>query len=107
MSNTGARQDFLRDIECYTCGEEPSPLLMLRAPRIELWSTEVRRIGKEFKLVVKGQAKGHPEYIDGDDICTPAIIWFDRKNRFIRTAHRVYGLGEQAGEEIPIEGIDV
>lgn len=107
MSNTGFRETLVRDIECYTCGEQPSPLLMLRAPRIENWSTEIRPIGKEFKLVVKGQAKGHPDYDDGEYICTAAVLWFDRKSRFVRTARCVYQLGEQAGEEIPIDGVDL
>lgn len=106
MSNTGWKDDLARDLEAYALGETPSPFEQLRAPTIENWTTQVRRVGKEFKLVVMGQAKRHPDYQDGDDICTAAVHWFDRKGRFIRTAHRIYVLGEQAGEEIPIDGID-
>lgn len=32
MSNTGIKETLARDLECYTCGEQPSPLLMQRAP---------------------------------------------------------------------------
>ncbi|PDT86074.1 hypothetical protein CO669_29980 [Bradyrhizobium sp. Y36] len=107
MSNSGWKQDLARDLEAYSLGEEPSPFEMLRAPVIENWTTEVRRIGKEFKLVVRGQAKRHPDYDDGEDIRTAAIHWFDRKGRFARSAHRLYMLGEQRGDEIPIDGVDL
>jgi hypothetical protein len=105
MSTTGVKADLLRDIEAFTCGEEPSPLLMLGCPRIENWSTEVRRIGKEFKMVVIGEARRHPDFGNGEPITTSAVVWFDRHARFVRTFHRVYSLGEQAGNKIPLEGI--
>lgn len=105
MSNTGWKEDLARDLESYTLGETPSAFEQLRAPTIENWSTAVRPVGKEFKLVIKGQTKRHPDYTDGEDICTAAVMWFDRKGRFARTAHRLYVLGEQAGDEIPIDGI--
>lgn len=107
MSNTGWKQDLARDIESYTLGEVPSPFEMLRAPIIMDWATEVRRVGKEFKLVVLGQAKRHPDYDDGEVFCTAAAFWFDRKARFLRTAHRIYALGDQAGDEIPLDGVDL
>ncbi|MGY2938521.1 hypothetical protein ACVWZ6_008123 [Bradyrhizobium sp. GM6.1] len=71
MSNTGWKEDLARDIESYVLGEVPSPFELHRAPVIQEWSTEVRRVAKEFKLVVTGQAKRHPGYADGDLICTP------------------------------------
>src|SRR3954454_8350614 len=97
MSNTGFEQTLARDIECYTCGEEPSPLLMLRCPRIEFWSSEVRTVGKAVKLVVHGQTRQPPDSADGEEICMSAVMWFDRKHRWIRTAHRVFELGQPAG----------
>ncbi|MGY8710468.1 hypothetical protein RAD16_32435 [Bradyrhizobium sp. 18BD] len=107
MSNSGWKEDLARDIEAYTLGEEPSVFEMMRAPVIEDWTTEIRRLGKEFKLVVKGRARKHPDYDNGEDICTAAINWFDRKARFCRSAHRLYMLGQQAGEDIPVDGVDV
>lgn len=100
MSRTTPIQDLLRDIESYTCGETPSALDTLSAPAIEGWSCEVKRIGKWFKLVVRGQALRHPEVQDGDDIVTPAIMWLDRKCRFARTATRLYTLGEPAEDGV-------
>lgn len=106
MSNTGFKETLLRDLECYTRGEQPSPLLLLGAPVIEDWSTEVRPLGKEFKMVVTGRAEGHPEYADGDMISTAAVVWFDRKCRWCRTVNRVYRLGEHAGDPVPLGGVD-
>lgn len=91
-------KDLLRDLESYCCGETPGTLELLRAPAIEGWSTEIKRRGKEFVLVVAGEARRHPDYANGEPICTGAVLWFDRKARWIRTAHRIYELGERAAE---------
>lgn len=106
MSNSGWKQDLARDIESYTLGEVPSPFEMSRAPVIEDWGTDVRRVGKEFKLVVSGRARKHPDYDDGEAFYTAAVVWFDRKCQFVRTAQRVYALGEPAGDEIPLDVIE-
>ena len=107
MSRTTPKADLLNDIENYTCGEVPSPLEVLVAPMIDNWTSKVRRRGQEFICVVKGDVKRHPDFADGAPITTGAVLWFDRKGRFVRTGARVFNLGEQAGQEIPIEGIDV
>jgi hypothetical protein len=91
------RQKLLQDMECYTCGEVPNPLDMMRVPKLENWSTLVRRRGKEFVLVLCGDVSRHPEIDDGQNIQTTAIAWFDRKARFARTWNRVYELGEPDG----------
>ncbi|TYL84327.1 hypothetical protein [Bradyrhizobium cytisi] len=69
----------------------------------------MKAIGKEFVLKVRGHVKGHPDpaFQDGDKISTTAVFWFDRKSRWIRTAQRVYLLGEQAGDDIPLDGVAV
>jgi hypothetical protein len=100
MSKTTPKKDLLRDIESYTCGEAPGAIELLRAPVIDKWSTEVRRRGKEFVLVVRGQALRHPEYEDGSPIATAAVMWLDRGGRFARTATRLYTLGYPAGEDV-------
>jgi hypothetical protein len=100
MSKTTPRKDLMQDIERYTCGEAPGAIELLRAPVIDKWSTEVRHLGKEFKLVVRGQALRHPEFTDGADIVTAAVVWLDRKGRFCRTATRLYTLGYPAGEDV-------
>lgn len=89
--------DLRRDIECYVCGEEPSLLLMLRVPRLENWSAQVRRRGKEFVLVVSGQVRMHDDV--SDDLVTGAAVWFDRHRRWVRTSTRLFALGEPAGKE--------
>jgi hypothetical protein len=95
---------LLQDIEAYTCGEVPSPLAMMRAAKMENWVTTVRRRGKEFVFVVKGDVYRHPEIEDGRPISTSAISWFDRHARFCRTNSRVYALGEPAGGDMTVEG---
>jgi hypothetical protein len=103
MSKTTPEKDLRRDIESYICGETPSALELLRAPVIEDWTTEVRRRGKEFVLIVRGEALRHPDFRDGDPIGTPAVQWFDRKGKFVRTAMQLYALGE----EIDVDGVDL
>jgi hypothetical protein len=92
-----ARDHLMRDIEAYTCGEDPSPLEMLRAARLENWEAAVRRRGKEFVLVVSGDVHQHPEIPDGENIQTSAVVWFDRNCRWMRTTNRLYALAERAG----------
>ncbi|CUT11488.1 hypothetical protein BF49_2568 [Bradyrhizobium sp.] len=101
----GAKQDLARDIESYACGEEPSPLELMRAPRLDEWSVLVRPRGKEFVLIVEGVVTRHPEFNDGDIGRSGAVTWFDRHRRWIRTPRRLWVLGKHAGEEIPIDGI--
>jgi hypothetical protein len=104
--NQERQRTLMQDIETYTCGEIPSPLDLRRAPTLKHWETAVRRRGKEFVLVIKGEVSGHPEIEDGP-IATSAVIWFDRKARFVRTINRLYALGEPVGREIPIDGVDI
>lgn len=92
----GVEKDLLRDVECYTCGEDPSPLLMLRAPRIENWTVRIGRRGKEFVLLIYGDVYRHPVHSDGDGIKTGSVVWFDRHHRWVRTHNRVYRLGKPA-----------
>jgi hypothetical protein len=89
-------ESLARDIEAYTCGEVPSPLELLQAPTLEHWSTAVRMRGKEFVMVLTGDVYKHPDFRDGDPICTSALAWFDRKKRFARTENTLYALGKPA-----------
>jgi hypothetical protein len=95
MAST-AKRDLQRDLESYACGEVPSALELLRCPVLERWSTEVRSRGKEYVLLIHAEALRHPEYGDGEPITTGAVFWFDRKDRFIRTAQRAFVLGKPA-----------
>lgn len=101
-----ARRALLRDVEAYTRGEVPPAIAMLRAPRLEDWEANVRRVGKEFKLVLYGVVRGHPYHGDGGWICTSALTWLDRKMRFARSHSRLYVLGQPAGTEIPVDGTE-
>jgi hypothetical protein len=105
-SSQETKRRLMQDIESYTCGEVPSPLDLLRAAALQNWETAVRRRGKEFVMVVRGEVSRHPEIPDGENVQTSAVTWFDRKNRFCRTTNRIYSFGQPAGREIPIEGVD-
>jgi len=94
----GVKQDLIRDVEAYTCGEEPSPLLMRRAPRLEDWSARIGRRGKEFVLLIYGDVHKHPDHADGTAIKSGAVVWFDRHARWVRTHNRLYALGEPCRE---------
>ena len=98
--NSRYRAELLRsDIQVYECGQIPSSIEMDEAAKLENWSTAVRRDGDEFLLVVRGDVYGHPEIDDGQNIRTSAIVWFDRKCRFVRTRNRLYQLGKPADKE--------
>jgi hypothetical protein len=98
---------LMQDIESYTCGEIPSPLDLLRAAKLEHWHTAIRRRGKEFVMIARGEVSRHPEIDDGTSILTSAVMWFDRKNRFCRAINRLYCLGQPAGREVPVDGVDI
>jgi hypothetical protein len=94
----GVRKDMLRDVECYGCGEDPSPLVLLRASRLEDWSARIARRGSEYVLMIYGDVYKHPAHSDGTGIKTSAVVWFDRRRRFVRTHNRLYVLGKPASE---------
>ncbi|MBR0825711.1 hypothetical protein JQ596_09185 [Bradyrhizobium manausense] len=96
--------ELLTDFEC---GEVPSLLETGRASRLEHWQLHVRRRGKEFVLVAEGLIFGHPEFADGTETTTGALVWVDRQLRFCRSFRRLYMLCEHSGNEIPIDGADL
>jgi hypothetical protein len=106
QSSQETKRRLMQAIESYTCGEIPSPLDLRRAPTLKHWEMAVGRSGNEFVLVIKGEVSGHPKIEDGP-IATSAVMWFDRKARFVRTINRLYSLGEPVGREIPIDGVDI
>ncbi|WP_354263861.1 DUF6634 family protein [Bradyrhizobium sp. GM2.2] len=101
----GVKEDLARDIESYTCGEEPSIVELHNAPKLDEWTVAVCRRGKEFVLSVRGTVTKHPEHPDGSIIASGALVWLDRHHRWARSHRRLWVLGKHAGEEIPIDGI--
>ena len=98
---------LLRDLERFECGETPSPIESMRTARLEGWRLRAHPRGKEFVLKAEGTIYGHPdpEVEDGGETVTGALVWVDRRYRFVRSFNRLYLLGEHAGDEIPIDGI--
>jgi hypothetical protein len=70
---------------------------MLRVPRLQGWSAQVRRRGKAFVLVVSGHVVGHDDVTDG--LATGVAVWFDRHRRWVRTPTRLFALGKPAEKE--------
>ncbi|MCK1336842.1 hypothetical protein IVB38_12620 [Bradyrhizobium sp. 38] len=103
----GLKQDLERDIAAYTCGETPAPHELIGAPHLEEWCCLVRERGREFVLIVSGIVMKHPEIDDGAIVSSGAVVWVDRHFRWIRTHKRLWSLGQQRGEPIPLDGIDL
>lgn len=101
----GVKEDLKRDIEAFTCGQDPSVMEMHRAPRLDEWDVVIRRRGKEFVLVVTGIVTKHPEHPDGSIMGSGPIVWWDRHHRWARSYRRLWVLGKQGGEPLPLDGI--
>ncbi|MCK1540331.1 MULTISPECIES: hypothetical protein [unclassified Bradyrhizobium] len=101
----GVKEDLALAIEAYTAGEEPSVMELHCAPRLDEWEVLIRRRGKEFVLVITGIVSKHPDQPDGSIIASGAIVWLDRHHRWARSHRRLWALGKQGGEPIPIDGI--
>ena len=52
-----------------------------------------------------GTVTGHGKLPDDDIISTGALAWLDRRGHWVRSSS-VFAVGESAGREIPLEGID-
>ncbi|MGM4916300.1 hypothetical protein [Tardiphaga sp. 813_E8_N1_3] len=107
MKSEAARRKLAADIESYICGEVPTPLALLQAATLENWEAAVRRRGDDFVLIMRGEVHKHSGFRPGETIQTSPVQWFDRRHRFVRTTNTLYTLGESAGREIPIDGIDI
>ncbi len=101
------RQLLESDIQTYICGHLPPLEERENAPQLDFWKAAVRQRGKKRILVVQGIVSRHPHMLDGKEIDTGAVVWWDRMSRFVRTKHLLYVLGAPAEQDIPIEGIDV
>lgn len=100
-----ARQN---DIESYLSGKQPSPEQLAAGPRLDDWVVKIRRgPGGEFEMTLQGRVTGHRRMLDGTEATTTPVIWLDRKHKWARTLNTLYALGEPAGEEIPLDGVDL
>jgi hypothetical protein len=89
-----AQETLRREIDSYARGNVPSALALLQAPRVDNWVAEVKPRRTEFVLVITGDVTKHPDNDDGDTIQTSAVLWFDRKRRFVRSLTKIYALGK-------------
>lgn len=95
------------DMAAYMRGEQPPAEQLTAAPRFSGWvATITRGPSGEYEMTLIGRATGHPYLLDGKDATTSPILWLDRKGRWARSQNRLWKLGEPAGEEVPIDGVD-
>lgn len=90
------------DFESLLRGEDPPPVELATAPRLEDWAPAITRAPDgSRRMTLVGNVSGHPKHPDGKQIETNAVVWIDRKWSWARTVTRVYELGDPAGREIP------
>src|SRR4051812_11534998 len=101
-----ARQT-LADIKAWLIGEYPQPVHLALAPVLEEWSVVwiPNPDGRGSPIRIEGIVTGSPTKDDGDQVRTTPVILLDRQFQWCRTANSIYRLGQQAGIEIPIEGV--
>ncbi len=87
------------DVKQWLIGEYPSPVHLVTAPIIEEWSPVWVMESDGFAMKIDGLLP------DGDKIRSAAVALLDRHFEWCRTKNRVYRLGQQAGIEVPLEGI--
>ena len=101
--------DLRLDLADYERGLVPTNADMKGAPRLEQWWVVVSQIGQVPVARACGEVYGDPDddIRDGERIKTDAVQWWDRKDRWIRTHHRLFVLGEGVGDPIPLDGVDL
>jgi len=97
------------DFESYLRSEHPPLSEMERAPLLEEWIPAISRApsGGAYRLTLVGRPVGHPLQPDGKQMETDEVVWLDRMGRWARTKSKLWRLGNPAGSEIPIDGMDI
>lgn len=78
-------------------------------PALTMWEFKIHPITE--RLVVLGKVKGHPNYPDGDYICTSPVVLYSENSNVLRTQSTTYTLLEPAKpiaeihEEHPISSV--
>ena len=100
MTKRGRRAmcELESDLCRFSLGLGPLPERLATAPRMEQWHVVIQRVGKAFVMRVGGEVHGHPEIEDGQHIRSPAIVWWDRKDRWVRAPRLLYRLGTPVGK---------
>jgi hypothetical protein len=90
--------ELISDMSRFSLGLGPLPERLAAAPRFEGWHVVIQAVGKSFVMRVGGEVYGHPDIEDGQHIRSPAVVWFDRKDRWVRCPKLLYRLGAPAGK---------
>ncbi|HWF84816.1 MAG TPA: hypothetical protein VG222_08225 [Vicinamibacterales bacterium] len=86
------------DLASYVRGCVPTDAEMAAAPLIEDWFVVISAPDARHLLKVTGKVYRYgPPVPNGQGFTTSAVIWFDRHQRFVRTATKLYALGRPVG----------
>jgi hypothetical protein len=99
------------DLAFYACGGVPSAAELAVCPSLNSWHVVISRLFDVNQLGIKGRIYRHGAIPDGTAFTTRAVLWFDRKQRFVRCASGLFALGLQVGQQeverdIPLDGVD-
>lgn len=93
------------DVRQWLRGLYPQPVHLVTAPRLEEWKPIWMIVDDQTVMMLDGMVFDAPSMQDGEIIRTSPVMILDRHFEWARTKNRVYRLGQQAGVEIPLEGI--
>lgn len=93
------------DVRQWLLGHYPAPVHLATAPRLEDWKPHWTVVDDQAVMMLDGAVYDAPSMQDGEIIRTSPVQMLDRHFEWARTKNRIYRLGQQAGIEIPLEGI--
>lgn len=96
---------LLTDVKQWMRGKYPQPVHLATAPTLEEWDVVWICADDGQSMRIQGIISGSPSKDDGDLVRTTPVVLLDRHFEWCRTGNLIYRLGQQAGVDIPVEGI--
>ena len=100
------------DLAFYATGGVPSQGELAAVPCLQRWHVVLTSAYGANQLSIRGKVYGDKTVADGTDFTSRAVLWFDRKYRFIRCINSLYRLGVNVGHQetesdIPLERLEI
>jgi hypothetical protein len=96
---------LMDDVRQWQRGEYPQEVHLATAPVLEEWQV-IWELGTMRPLMkLQGIVTGSPKLPSGEVIRTSPIVLLDRDFGWCRTNNSFFRLGQQAGIDVPIDGI--
>jgi hypothetical protein len=93
------------DVKQWLRGEYPQTVHLATAPVLEEWQVVWVLEDGVTRMRLQGLVADSAKFANGDRIRTSPVVLLDRNFLWARTANSIYRLGQQAGIEVPIEGV--